>query len=240
MEARPQGNRLLLGVILFGGGVFAGFGGAEVLSAPDPGDRSAPRDEVPRVSAPTPTRERTADSDELAAALVDLRLTLESLRGALDSWAALPAAEESRRIPVSEADGRETDEGLAASIRALAAAVQTLPRGGGGSESEANLRVPAWIDRGVAFATDNLKASYRVEDDGEAAEEALRAFRSAHMFWTKQEILDRYGKPDSIYREDDFVEWCYQLSSTNESEDVDFSFDGGVVVGVDYGYDWYE
>ena len=105
----------------------------------------------------------------------------------------------------------------------------TAARGG-------NLIAPGWVDRRAAFSTDNLRRAERGNDD-QAREDAARAFRQEHMFWKQQQILDRYGKPDGIYMNDQTVVWYYRMADPDQEKSfelVEFHFDDGMLVDAVY------
>jgi hypothetical protein len=239
MDERRK-HALITGLAVFATGCIAGFGAAELLR----GARASVAAREERVATPgsrlASDRDRARD-DDLALAVTELRRTMESLRSVLER--ELPAAApppDSGRVPVGQAFAPAEGAELATSLSALAAAIRTLAGRSGSSGVEPTLTAPGWVDRRAAFATDELRELSRAPDREEAREAGVRAFRSQHLFWTKQQVLSRYGKPDSIYTDDGFVKWCYQTSTPSDYEDVDFSFDDGVVVGVDYSYDWNE
>ena len=238
---RQQNGILLAGICLFVVGLVVGFGGAELISpAPAEADEAADREARPALPA-SAAREVASGNEELAAALVELNLTLASLRGVLERGPAALEPRDAGRTLVGQAPAPGTDE-LAASIQALAAALRDMPAGGSAPGTNGPLVIPGWVDRRTAFDTEALKRIYRDDagDRGERAEAAAREWRTRHLFWSKQDVLNRYGKPDDVYHDDGFIEWCYMLPGNLEEEDIDFAFDEGLVVEVEYSYDWEE
>ena len=236
MERMGENRALLFGLLLLGVGLVVGYLGAGVLAAPAPTEA---RDQA-QVLDPTRTEGAAQGANrELTIAIGELRQTMDLLRRHLErAPVAAPAGPASTRTPVG---GPAFDaEGLAASMGALAAAIRTLPTGGARGSSDAGLVAPGFVDRRTAFATDDLKRTIRADTDGDATEAAVRGYRNDHLFWTKQEILDRYGKPDAVYPSDGFVTWCYEVHGSEDYEDIDFAFDEGVVVSVQYDYSWEE
>ena len=233
-----NGNTLLFAAAALALGAALGFGASELLSSTPRAPAEPVRSAVSPVEVRAVEADGAVDAGELAAALVDLRMMLATLQGALERIAAAPAPAADRH-PVGGDAAPAGSRELAASIEALARALRTLPSGsspaGGGG-----LVIPAWVDRKAAFDTAVVKQLYRTDNSGERAEAAAQAWRGKHLFWSRQEVLDRYGKPDEIYRDDGFLVWCYQVYGENESEDFDFLFDGESVARVDYGYDWEE
>ena len=234
-----HGNAILLGGLGFVLGALVGVGGSVVLSSPSESDETTSR----RPAVPGTARQAPSDSaedgGELAAAVVELRMTLASLQGVLER-AAATSQTAPHRTPVGEGSGSAVDSReLAASIESLAAALRTMP-GGGSSGTSSSLVIPGWIDRRAAFDTSGLRELYRTDDDGQRTEAATKAWRAEHLFWSRQDVLDRYGKPDDVYHDNGFVVWCYLVHGKNEVEDIDFSFDEGSVATVQYEFDWEE
>jgi len=194
--------------------------------------RSAAR--VPRAAElPAPAR------DELAPVLAELARALVELRAVLATRPALPT-------PVSVAPAREVadpaartshDPDLAAALQALAASLRGLGRETGavpGASGSSGLVVPTFVDRARAFSGVGLREA--VEADDELAwERAMDAFRKKHLFWTTQQVLDAYGKPDEIEVGDQYSTWSYRLPVPPDGEDVYvFLLSDGLVFSAEY------
>jgi len=236
-----QDNRILLASsALFVVGLFVGFGAAALLpskpaSATERGERA-----IGVLSPPG----AAARSDALARALTELGVTLNELRAVLERSSSEPQPAPTLapgRAPAVAAKPTPVTSDLAASMDALAAALRTLSQDGAGrGRTSRTLEAPAWVDRRVAFDTGTLRELCRTDEDGERTELAVQAWRKKHLFWTMQEILDHYGKPDEVSPDNGFVDWFYFVRRGDVQENIWFAFDEGVVVGGDYNYDWEE
>jgi hypothetical protein len=221
------------------GALVAGLGigivvGSEVLRRP-----RSPVEAIGPSAASSP--EIGAD---LADALQELSRTLAELRRAIErgapSLAAVPPDGVAREAvhAASDEPARESQD-LAAALHELAAALRglgTRPTAGGAAATTA-LVVPRWVDRKAAFAgTGMLRAAQ--SDDHDAVHAAERALDQRHMFWTQQQVLDAYGRPDHIEVDSGLVAWSYEVvHEDGASEEYYFYFHDGVVASVSYGYD---
>jgi hypothetical protein len=96
--------------------------------------------------------------------------------------------------------------------------------------------VPVWVDRGAAFAAAGMRAA-QAADDELAWDRAMDAWREKHFFWTAQQVLDAYGKPDEIDVGDNQSSWTYRLRvDEDEEEHFSFHFADGLVYGAEYDY----
>jgi hypothetical protein len=234
-----HGNAIPLAAAGLALGVAVGFGAAELLSPAARGPAEPARGSVAQIPArdmQDGSAPGTSGADEIATALVDLRRTLAALQSVLERNAAAPAPAPDRR-PVGGAEPAPDSRELAASIESLARALRAMPAGRSSDAGDA-LVIPGWVDREAAFDTAALRQLYRTDEEGERAEAAARAWSAKHLFWTRQDVLDRYGKPDDVYRDDGFLVWRFHIAGDREWEDFDFRFDGGSVARVDYEYDW--
>ena len=65
----------------------------------------------------------------------------------------------------------------------------------------------------------------------------MDAFRKRHLFWTTQQVLDAYGKPDEIEVGEQSSTWSYRLPvADDEEETYTFYLSDGLVFSVEYSY----
>ncbi len=227
---------LLASLASFVVGALAGFGGAELLSRSSAADAQEGGNPLARSN---PSRRDVGAEEDLTAAIRELRGTLDSLQGFLQLSASTPQpVVESKRAPAGETQSMEEIRDLGASIDAFAAALRGFEARSAAVKKTGGLVVPGWVDRAAAFGTDDLKRLHRAHRGEDGTDMATQEWCSRHLFLTMQEILDRYGRPNSIYRDDGFLVWCYLREVPGEVEDVDIYFHEGMVANVEYSYDW--
>jgi hypothetical protein len=198
-----------------------GGGGRSATAAREPAGPAAP-----------------SSQPELASALRELAQAIASLRASFEQRelvAAQPLVVE--RTEVGEVPVAQSPD-LAAAIASLASAVRALKSAQPGASDEPKpLVVPAWVDRGRAFAATGLHEAALAADD-ERRESATRAFRQRHLFWTPQQVVDVYGRPDDVDIDDLAIIWSYENKFDDGSaEQYGFYFHDGAVYSVDYDFD---
>lgn len=196
---------------------------------------------IPARSAPAPA---APGSNELAPALAELARALTDLRATLGVTLAPQPTPAHELVPVaatresttpvpSARDGAE----LAAALDRLAASLRALDLGalrGTPGDPGRRLVVPTWVNRTTAFVGSGLRQAVEAGDDM-AWERTMDAFRKKHLFWTTQQVLDAYGKPDEIEVGEQHSSWTYRLPIADGDEEVyEFSFSDGLVYSVDY------
>jgi hypothetical protein len=216
----------LVGAVALVAGLFLGVWLAGARSVA----RAAPGVGAPASVPATPT-DLAPVLAELAGVLADLRATL----------AQRPAAPGSSEVPVREAVlamPAPGDADLATALQALAASVRGLERGterASGANAHAGLVVPAFVNRERAFAGVGLREAQDADDEL-AWERAMDAFRKRHLFWTTQQVLDAYGKPDEIEVGERTSTWSYRLPVEDDEETYTFYLSDGLVFSVEYSY----
>jgi hypothetical protein len=193
-----------------------------------------------RASAPTP-----APGNELAPSLAEIARALQALRSTLEQQPpTLDAArvEAPEREPMTPAPGARDDAELVAALQAIAASLRERDRGaqGNGGGAGPALVVPAWVNRSAAFADFGMRRAQQA-DDGLAWDRAMDAFRKRHLFWTTQQVLDAYGKPDEIEVGEQYSTWTYRLAVVEAGredgqEEYVFHLSDGLVFSADYSY----
>jgi hypothetical protein len=106
---------------------------------------------------------------------------------------------------------------LATAMERLARALEQRPPGGGGGIGLTPLTLPP-----PGHRADRLRALLSMDD-----EEASRQFR----LWTYQQVLDHFGRPDSI-REGGM--WLYELVDAGDRSEFAFRFTDGFLAGIYY------
>ena len=194
-----------------------------------------------RALAPPP-----APANELAPSLSELARALEALRSTLEQHPPSPdaaRAADPEREPMTPASPARDDTDLVAALQALAASLRErdlgAPRKDGASSGPA-LVVPAWVNREAAFAGFGMRQAQEADDDL-AWDRAMDAFRKRHLFWTTQQVLDAYGKPDEIEVGDQYSTWTYRLrvavpGEEDSQEEYEFQLSDGLVFSADYSY----
>jgi len=156
----------------------------------------------------------------LATEMATLRDELERMRLA-DTGAPLAAA-----APSALAPGSATPD-VAALTAALTTALDRLAQQLG---TRAPGLLPPQID---TVKRKQLKPVYDEDDqehDWEYWEAECESRRQEHLLWTTGQILDAYGRPDSVSAgENGRVTWTYELSPSSE---VHFTFVDGRIADV--------
>lgn len=192
-------------------GVLLGFALGALSCGPGPGVGTPPIG--PALSPPG------ADPD-FAALLREVRALGDRIAelAAARPTTAVPAATP-ERAPV-EGTGQVTTTELSQLLERCAGLVERLERRTGGTERrDLTLVIPG--------ATKKRFNEYnRHEDDAEDR------FSSDHLLWSYQQVLDRYGTPDSISTMDKGrVYWRYDLVLSNgDEETTSFYFTDGLVM----------
>ena len=172
--------------------------------------------------APRPVEEPLgggAADPRLAQALLDLAAELRANRAA-PSPLAVPAAEPSQRRALGESGDSGMAE-LAAAVRELRAALQH------GSVGSASASLPALTRPREDFRA-LLPALPPEEQDHE------RAYTRQHLFWSEQQILERYGLPDSINVSGaGLTTWNYSDSAHDGARSFYVRFFEGRVISVE-------
>ena len=230
-------SRGLALVVTFGLGAAVGFVTAQALSAEQPARPPATANDPRPVEGTTVVR----SDPELARAIRQLGEVLEGLEFAMAT-----------STPASVATGARTDaapsaasqEALLQSFREISSSLRSMNRGqpGAGTPTDAGgLVPPAWVDRETAFGF--LDVAALLNDEEGSYERADQTLRSQHMFWSQQDILTRYGKPDSIEAEGSVTTWYYEdvrrIDGLGKA-DVWFYFNDGLVFSGEFDVDHYD
>jgi hypothetical protein len=147
--------------------------------------------ELPAAVAPS----APADS-RVAEALIELARELRETRAILETLSADP-----QRTSVA-VPGEPSLDSLASVLRSLEASLAA--RGSDDGRAPAALRPPqeqhrAWLPPVPADTPDRDRFRTR-----------------QHLFWTEQQILDRYGKPDEVNVNNDVSYWDYKDESEGD------------------------
>lgn len=191
-------------------------------------------------AAQVPAASPAEDAGELAASLRTLERTLGQLAVAIEHARAPGLAPENSAERRDAASGPPAPESkdLATALQVLAAALRKLDSGSkGDARRSPELFVPVFVDRESAFGGMGMRQAARSEND-EVFEAAQRTLGQKHLFWTMQQVLNAYGKPDSVEIEGPVISWTYRNSLGEEaSEEYWFYFREGLVHKVEYGYE---
>ena len=192
----------LLLAVLFGGGIVGGLLGAMLMARPQ---------EPPASQPAGPSSPATALDPELAHAIGELAAEVRDLRQTRGD----PSARE--RKPAGETDGapaQDPDRLVTALDRLSLALEQAQGRAAPGGIGITPLVLPPLGSK--SGAVDALV--------GRDWEEISREYR----FWTFQQVLDRFGRPDMI----DDERWIYR-SLGGESEAIfTFQFSQGYLMNI--------
>src|SRR5262245_28029258 len=149
--------------------------------------------------APTPAGAPAPVPAELLELLRELQRSVDALTGAIESAARTPSVavrepvtDESAASATPQPDSRE----LSAVLRELSAAIAGLPRGATKESTPEELKIPARVDRDAAFAAWHVRETANA--DQAVRQQAIGAFRVAHLFRSTQDILSTYGAPEGI------------------------------------------
>ena len=187
---------------LFLGGLAGGVLGAALF-------RSAPAEPRSATPAAAPAAGPAVGDDALALAIRDLRLEIRDLRAALTE-----PRPDSARTPAGAAPAGPDQERLVAALEALARALSPGARPGStGTGRSAPLIVPRGPPR------HDLLRDVRAMDE----EQRGRTYR----FLTYQEVLDRFGRPDQVYRGG---QWMYE--DPDSGDEITFYFEDGLLLNI--------
>lgn len=184
---------------LFGGGLVGGLLAGTLISKPTPNQLSQP------ASPPA------ASDQELARAIAELAAEVRELRQVPSDAAA------SERRPAVEPDGTAPQEGdrLVTALDRLSLALeQAQGRAAPGGIGITPLVLPALGSKSGA-----LDALF-----GRDWEEMSREYR----FWTFQQVLDRFGRPDLIEND----RWVYRLEGGDREATFTFHFSQGYLMNI--------
>ncbi len=183
-----------------------------------------------------------ADSGELAQALRDLRIVLASLEGTIANSNARPdRAPSNPRTDVINTAMNESSTDLA--FQKIATALERLSVKSGGPSSNVSpesLVSPAWVDRKTAFSF--IDVERLLGDDEFYYDIAVAELVKRHLFWSLQDVLTRFGKPDQIEVDGSVIYWSYYKAHEVEGvghTDVRFYFSDGLVYSGDIDYEGY-
>lgn len=213
------------------GSLLGGLGVALLVVSPASG--SASEGPVRReVSVPGRDVAAGTDMQELRADLQRLTRAVSSLEA---TWTARNArdAAQTARVPVEAAanPGAEStaDAHLVGVLRELARSLRQRSSGG-----TLGLRPPAFVERGVALETSQLRQALQADDESRYEAEC-RALQERHRFWSYQELLDAYGSPDQIWVNEGVTTWEYERRESGAYlEELEFQIHEGLVFSVDY------
>ncbi len=172
----------------------------------------------------TPTAIELSGLKELPGVLERLDETLRAFGTRVGERARTDMAPTTRRpIEASFQADRDDDDTLAAALRELSTALQTLPGNSGASSRPPRSASPRYVDRDSAFAFKQSLRQATLAEDG-TLERTLERINAGHFLWTTQDVLNTYGTPDAISGSfPGSVDWTYQFIQT-ETEDEDISF----------------
>jgi len=180
-------------------------------------------------------------AQELGAALHELSQTLGALQDSLELQRNVGALPEPTRLPASGNDPQPaSDPGLSRALVQLAKAIEGMPRGGASPiHTTSNLLASAGHkNRFEAFRSKVLLESRLAEGDHYIWERAHAAFLQKHMFWSYEDLLNAYGRPDEINTHDQGTEWYYRVRvHEGYEEEFYFNFHDGLLIGVNYDLD---
>jgi len=158
----------------------------------------APVGEVPRGDAPTA-------SIDLAPLVAELRHTNELLQGRHGEDLSASPVQASREPATTTMAGSDQ---LLAAINRLSAAVESI----GGVADLASR--PTAMHRGPGFpsldAMWQRALEFALSEDPKREQLANDEFSQAHVGWTRDEVIERYGAPSTIKTEPNTLALCYQ------------------------------
>jgi hypothetical protein len=185
MTARPNG--ILAPIAILIAGVALGVAADRWLAtSPRPSEAAAAHDDSGR---------------DVAAALTDLRRAIDSLPASVREQVRDELSSATKREPV---DTSESD--VTRLTRAVEQLNEVLGKTGGGvgaNQLRAKGALESWQGPGYA----SLEAMQRkleglCRDKGDDWADFVDSFESeltkAHLLWTREDVVDRYGAPDSI------------------------------------------
>jgi hypothetical protein len=230
MTPRAATSLLIAAVAL----VVGAAGGAWLAAGREPA--RAVRGEAPAAVAAPAEGDLAAVLGELSRTLEALRTTLAERPIAAPAPSASPPGASAERVPLDAGAPARYERELVAALNALAASLRGLQADPARSASPRaqHLIVPKWVDRRAAFASAGMRAA-QVADDEVGWDRAMEAWRDKHFFWTAQQVLDAYGKPDEIEAGEGQASWTYRLQLGEDAEEwYYFRFADGLVYAVEY------
>jgi hypothetical protein len=202
MESRPA--IVLLGLAaLFLGGLTGGVLGSMLLG-------KARAERAPQTASPDPANEAT--ERELARAIEELALRIRAL--------GEPSTDDnplSDRQPVSDptTDDASAEERLAAALDRLSTALELAQ----GRAAPGGIGITPLVLPPMGSKLAALEALA-----GRDWEEVSREYR----FWTFQQVLDRFGRPDRIEQD----RWIYELDLGDGVKAFSFQFSQGYLTNI--------
>lgn len=193
------------------------------------------------IGQPTGEPHASASDPELARALRQLGDVLASLEDTIATRptyvTAAPASDRSDAAP-----SLTSDAVLLQSFQEISASLKNLSRPGSGKATPGGptgLVPPAWVDRNSAFGYFDIHALLS-DEEGDIYDAAYDDFRKRHLFWSQQDVLTQYGKPDTIEAEGQVASWYYEDVRRIQGRgdiDVSFYFSDGLVYSGDIDLD---
>ncbi len=159
-----------------------------------------------------------AADPRLAEALIQLARELHDSHS-VTAPLSLPASETSQRS-VATASGDSALVELAAALRELRDELEHR----GAATSPANLPVPTLPPEDQRAWLPQLPSDVKNQD---------RAYTRQHLFWTEQQVLDRYGLPDAITAFGASVDTWYYQDPDAAKRSFEVKFSQGRVVGIE-------
>jgi hypothetical protein len=158
------------------------------------------------IESPRRVEESTASAavdPRLSEALIQLAKELHESRSAT-APIVVPSGEPSQRSVATESgEGALTE--LAIAVRELRGVLQ---HGGAGGSSAAVLPAPVLPPAGQRAWLPELSSDVH---------DRSRAYTGQHLFWSEQQVLDHYGRPDFVYIDSvGGATWRYQDDQGNK------------------------
>jgi hypothetical protein len=140
--------------------------------------------------------EPVAQPTDLAPALMDLRHLIEALPASLRQPTVASATEASARVPAAGGDAPALDR-LTAAVNELSDLLRRDRVGRNGALAASNQALAAFAGQGYPSlgAVQQALVTHRLNDGKNWWFSAANALTREHQFWTRDQLLERYGAP---------------------------------------------